>query len=413
MEIRLAFVSVLLLSAMLVFVPGIAKLMTRQTVTPVLFALFTVSRLFGWLGSHVLIAGLVQNSDLMLYYVDETSRAYSGDVPYLDYPSSYGPLFPYIAGIFLPFWDSPAAIALTVTLVEISAVAWFTSNILRSEQTDSYSTNLFLYIYTVQPAALYWSGMMAYNSTFILIFWVGAVLLLSHSRYLASLMALGFSLLASKFLSILVAPLALAHPDRRIKPVVFAGSFFLALLAICGLVGMDLLTPLKIEGGRSTSGNFWFFLGSWLPSGAEGHFWRFAPPLVMLTGISVFAFCCFRAWHDRPTLLQLCAAFSAVGWIFVLLSKKTLPHYVPMFLLFTVYAFCVAFGRRWTWIAVLMAMGGIGILEPGIWNGLGQPVFFSAVPFSTQSSLLLALDVFLIASYTFCLIHSARLAVQR
>lgn len=412
MEIRLAFVTVLLLSVLLVFVPVVARLMMRRQLTPVLVALFVASRLLGWFGSYVLVAGLVQNSDLMLYYVDEANLAYNGAVPYLDYPSSYGPLFPYIAGLFLPFWDSPAAIALAIVLVEIAAVSWFTIDRTRDSEADPYPTNLFLFVYTVHPAALYWSGMMAYNSTFTLVFWVGAILFLSRSRYFASLMILGFSLLASKVLSILVAPLALAHPDRRITSIAFAGLFFLGLLVISGLFGVDLLTPLKIEGGRSTSGNLWFLLGGWLPSGAEGDFWRFAPPVVMLASICVFAYLCFRAWHKRPDMLQLCAAVSAVGWIFILLSKKTFPHYVPMFLLFTVYVFCVAFGRRLAWIAVVMVLGGIGILEPGVWNSLGQPVFLGAVPYSPQSMLLLALDLVLIATYSFCLVHSARLALR-
>jgi hypothetical protein len=375
--------------------------------------LFTASRLAAWCGTYILAGELVQHSDLVKYYYPEALNAYRGFIPYLDFPTSYGPFFPYLSGLLLPMWSSPAAVALLMMTCEIAGVLLFASVAREKPGAPPEALALAILVYLVNPAAVYWSAMMAYNSSAILLCWVLVVACLAAQRYASSLTTMVGGVLAGKFLALLIAPVVIVHPRRRPVIVAVFTLFGLATLQLAHQLGIDLLLPLKIEGQRSTSGNVWFLLSAVVPFAADGLTWQIGPLVLMAVGTSAFALLLLRGWRQPPTLGQLAAAAATIGWLFMLVSKKTFPHYTPMFLLFVFYGLATS-GFLGRWAALVGAtVGAVGILEPGVWNALRQPRFFSdawASGMHTLSAALLAADVVLVAGATYLMIMCARAA---
>ena len=335
--------------------------------------LFVASRLGGWTVSYVLLADLTRYTDLVLYYYPEAVMVTEGRLPYLDFPTSYGPLFPFVSSALLPFWKAPAAVAFVMVLIEIMAVLWFVDLVARRDESGKDRATWTLAVYLVNPAALYWSGMMGYNSSLVLLCWVGAVGALTRNRFAASGIWLAVSVIAGKFLGVLAAPFWLAHPRRRYGVVAAMAILAVSLWYVGLRYQIDLALPLIREGHRSTAGNLWFLSAALAPSAPDGALWRYGPlALLAITALGLSGWLALR-WREVPRLEQICGALSAMGWLFLVLSKKSFPHYAPMFLLFTVAAMCARGSSNAAWAVLLAVIGAVGILEPGLWNALGQP----------------------------------------
>lgn len=371
MTLRLAFGLLLVCATALLWLPAVEKLLARSSAQRWLGWAFISSRLLGWLACYVAVPGLVRYSDLMLYYTPEASKVVAGLVPYRDFPTSYGPVYPYLNAAALLVWPHPAAIALVAVLFEIAALRLFVR--LGSGDGDIAMTRT-AFVYLLNPAALYWSGMLGYNSPVVLLFWVLALAALLARRPLASAAALAASIVAGKFLGVLLAPVWLLAARRRPGAVAGVAGAGLAGLLLAGQMGLDLTLPLQREGDRSTSGNLWF-LASVLPGVDPGSaLWRVGPALAFATAAAAMVTTTARRWAAAgPTLAQACGAIAALGWLFMLLSKKSFPHYTPMFLLFAVYAMSAWAPRAGRWPVLLAILGAIGIIEPGLWNALKQP----------------------------------------
>jgi hypothetical protein len=401
MIVRIAFGLVFMVATAMVLLPICQRLFKRAGALPWLLGVFAASRLGGWAAAYVVAPGLVRHSDLVLYYYPEALRALQGDLPYRDFPTSYGPLFPYVAATFLSLWNDQAAVALAMVLFEIAAVVLFAR--VAATRTDLSPDTLIraLLVYAVNPAALYWSGLLAYNSSIVLFFWVLALALLLWGRYAASLVALAASVIAGKFLAVLAGPVWLA--DRRRRPGLLVAAGALAVVGALALraAGLDLLLPLAREGGRSTAGNVWFLVSAIPFIAVDGAIWRFGPFLSFVAAAGALIGWLALRWTTRPNLVQLCAAISAFSWLFMLLMKKSYPHYTPMFLLLTVFALAdTTRGAAWR-LLLLAAAGAVGIIEPGLWNALGQPALLRAAcagGCSPTALALIAADVILIGT---------------
>lgn len=381
MTVRLALGLLLILASAAIFLPFVGRWLRHERAVPALFWLFSLSRIAGCLAAYALIPGLVRSSDLVKYYLPEAQLALGGQLPYLDFPSSYGPLFPYLAGSLLLFWNSPAAIALAMVGCEIVAVGVLCSCVRRERAPEDRLTSQpalaqALFLYMVSPAALYWSGLTAYNSSVVLLFWVIALALLFRLRYGPSLVALSLSVLAGKALGLLAGPLWLADPRRRIGMLAAAAVLALGAFLVARHYEIDLLLPLTREGERSTSGNIWFLLSGLMPLTADSAVWKYGPLASFALAVGALTLWLASKWKQAPSIAQFSAAIAVIGWLFMLLSKKTYPHYTPMFLLFCVLALSTA-SPRGLWILMLAFLGAIGIIEPGLWNALRQPTLLS------------------------------------
>lgn len=413
MAVRLAFGLLLVLATALLYFPAITRALRQPDAFKWLQWLFVGSRVAGWLGTYVVLGELTRYSDLVLYYHSEAVLAVGGQLPYIDFPTSYGPLFPYVAGVGLLVWPERAAIALVMIAFEVASVLLFVRRAATVGGTQIETINKCLFVYLCSPAALYWSGMLAYNSSIVLFFWVLSISFLVRGSYAASLGLVGASIVVGKFLGVLVAPVWLAAGRRRVPVLALFGLGALVLTAWLRQQGVDLLLPLVREGGRSTSGNIWFLLSGLVALSADGVLWRYGPLSILALSLATLAAWLWSRWKQSPTVTEVCAAVAATGWLFMLLSKKSYPHYVPMFLLFFVFAVSAHRPQNPRWAVLLAMIGLVGILEPGIWNGLGQPQWLSAVEPSGRTALYYALivaDATMVGAGAYYLAVSARIA---
>lgn len=374
MTIRLAFGLLLVCATALLWLPAVEAFLARASARRWLEWAFASSRILGWLACYVAVPGLVRYSDLMLYYTPEARQVLAGLAPYRDFPTSYGPLYTYLNAAALFVWNHPAAIALLVVLFEIAAVRLFVRLASRHADGEAAIART-LFVYLLNPAAFYWSGMLGYNSPVVLVFWVLALGAALASRPAASAAALAASVVAGKFLGVLMGPVWLLAARRRIVVVAAVAAAGIAGLLVARQMGIDLTLPLQREGHRSTAGNLWF-LASALPGiDPAGALWRFGPAAAFGAATAALMVMTLRRWPAAaaPTLAQACGAIAAVGWLFMLLSKKSFPHYTPMFLLFAVHAMSAWAPRERRWPLLLAILGAIGIVEPGLWNALKQP----------------------------------------
>lgn len=376
MIIRLVFGLLLVFATALLWLPAVEAFLARASARRWLEWAFASSRLLGWVACYVAVPGLVRYSDLMLYYTPEARQVLAGLAPYRDFPTSYGPFYTYLNAAALFVWNHPAAIALVVVLFEIAAVRLFVRLATRHGDGDGDAAIArTLFIYLLNPAAFYWSGMLGYNSPVVLVFWVLALGALLAGRTAVSATALAASVVAGKFLGVLMGPVWLLASRRRVAVVVAVAAAGIAALVVARQMGLDLTLPLQREGNRSTAGNLWF-LASALPGVDPGSaLWRYGPAAAFGAAVAALMVVTARRWTASavPTLAQACGAAAAIGWLFMLLSKKSFPHYTPMFLLFAVYAMSVWAPRDRRWPLLLAMLGAIGIVEPGLWNALKQP----------------------------------------
>lgn len=391
MTIRLAFGLLLVGATALLWLPAVEAFLARASAPRWLERAFVASRLLGWVACYVAVPGLVRYSDLMLYYTPEARQVLDGLAPYRDFPTSYGPLYTYLNAAALFLWNHPAAIALVVVLFEIAAVRLFVRLASRHGDGDPAIART-LFVYLLNPAAFYWSGMLGYNSPVVLVFWVLALGALLAGRTAASAAALAASVVAGKFLGVLIGPVWLLASRRRAAVVAAVAAAGLAALVVARQMGLDLTLPLQREGNRSTAGNLWF-LASALPGvDPGGALWRFGPAAAFGAAVAALMVSTARRWAAAaaPTLAQACGAIAAIGWLFMLLSKKSFPHYTPMFLIFAVYAMSASAPRERRWPLLLAVLGAIGIVEPGLWNALKQPESLAVACAGTCAPLALA-----------------------
>lgn len=412
---RLALGALLFLLTVLLFTPFVARCIRHPSALAWLQLLFATSRLCAWLATFVAVPGLVRSSDLVKYYYPQAVEVAQGQVPYVDFATSYGPAFPYLAASLLALSESHASVALVMVIAEIAAVLLFCRFAMEPGGNDErrLQVSTAIYVYLFSTAAFYWSGMMAYNSSIIALFWVVAIGLLARDRYRLGAAAVAGSVMAGKLLGLLVAPIWLADPRRRVGFVIGAALAAAAAIAVARYLGVDLLYPLRFEGDRATAGNLWFLLSAILPAPAPGSLWRFLPLLALAIGAIALTLAFRARWNERPSFTQLCAAAATLGWLFMLLSKKSYPHYLPMFLLLSVAALSAARGRG-LWVMLVSAAGAVGIVEPGLWNALGQPATLSGLCGAAcpqPLAWLVAADLLLVGVSGYLLAISYRIAI--
>lgn len=413
MLIRAAFGIALALATCLLFTAPGRRAVEQPAAFTLFRVLFVASRLMGWAVAYVVLADFTRFTDLVLYYYPEAALAFSGRIPYIDFPSSYGPVFPYLSGALLPVWDSPAAVALVMVLLEIGAVLALAGALRRDPHLPATASCWVLAVYLLNPASLYWSGMMAYNSSVILLCWVMAARLVVNGRFGASTAWLAASVAAGKFLGVIVAPLWVIHPARRYGVMVVAAAAAATAWLVARQFGADLALPLIREGNRSTAGNLWFLAGGLLPLSQDSAVWRYGSPLALLGVAGGLGVWLALKWREAPAFQQVAAAVSSLGWLFLVTSKKSYPHYAPMFLLMSVVALCDGRAGTWRWALLLALVGAVGLVEPGLWNALGQPQSLAQVTGNQAVLPLIGADVVLVVGAATLAVASARVAGAR
>ncbi len=148
-------------------------------------------------------------SDVPIFY-ESAKAAISGGVVYKDFQTSYSPLFPYLIGLILPFWNSSKAIVFILILLE-SVFVW-SSRKLTSFKNPFYIT---LFYYAL-PCSLVFSVIGGQEDVLMWGF-LSIVLLiyLKNKKHFILGISLGFALLLTKFIFVLIVPAAFFYFKNR------------------------------------------------------------------------------------------------------------------------------------------------------------------------------------------------------
>lgn len=323
-----------------------------------------ISRLAVFVALYAIL-GQSARMDVPAYYFPQAQAALSGQVPYRDFVSSYGPLFPYVSAIAVWFWPSPKAIVLLTILLEVISVPiWIgVGRRLLSEN----AVRIAAVLYLTNPLVILYSPVLGYNQAWISLCLAGAIWLLLRQRNLLSGLAMGTSIVAVKVLGIIFVPvLALAARRRLIWCI---GLLLASFVVYAPLVAMhvDILQPIRIESALTTSGNLPYLLTSIgiQTSGTAGAIWT----AVLLAGMAVVFLP--AAWRHRQEPVKIMLPFLGLVFItFMVLSRKAYPQYLGT----CMFALCLAAAeqaRSKVWIPLLLAgFSQLLCLEPslrGMW----------------------------------------------
>ena len=323
-----------------------------------------VSRLGVFLALYVILGQSVR-MDVSAYYLPQAQAALSGQLPYRDFVSSYGPLFPYVSAIAVWFWPSAKAIVLLTILLEIISVPIWVG--VGRRLVSENAVRIAAVLYLTNPLVILYSPVLGYNQAWISLCLAGAIWLLLRQRNLLSGLAMGASIVAVKILGIIFVPVLALTARRRL---IWCVSLLLASSVVYApLLAMhvDILQPIRTESALTTSGNLPYLLTAVgiQTSGTAGAIWT----AVLLAGMA--AVFLPAAWRHRQEPVKIVLPFLGLVFMtFMILSRKAYPQY----LVTCMFALCLAAAeqaRSKVWIPLLLAgLSQLLCLEPslrGMW----------------------------------------------
>lgn len=321
-------------------------------------ALAVGSRLSLFVAVYVVL-GAAAHSDVLGIYYPQALSALAGKLVHRDFPSSYAPLFPYVAALPLLVWHSPKAIILLAVLAEALALPLW----LRSARTllGDRPARLSIILYACSGLPLLDVVIEGQNQAYCAFFFALSVaLLLSRRPFLAGLAA-GASLGVVKFIAILHAPAPFAAAGAGRARFFVAGAS-LPLLVYGGflLAGADVFASLRVEAALISSGNLPFLLG-WPGGPAVG---AVATPALALALLGVVG------WGLRSGVAAAPRALFPFGALvlltFMIVSKKAYAYYLVIGF-FPIAATVAARAPGFAGMLAFGLFGALAAVEPSLW----------------------------------------------
>ena len=334
------------------------------------FALLLGSRLAMYVLTYVILGQEVP-SDVPWVYYPPGQLILEGKLPYRDFESSYAPLFGFVSAALISLWNNTKVFVLFAIAVEaVSLWMWMAvARMVTHETTARQATVLNIVNTNVLQTVL-----VGTNQIWIACLLGWSLLLVLRRKDVASGAVMALSITAIKILGIMFAPMLwlaatdttsqrretdnsspdklpradgtpvsfLEHvglPQRRLRWTIGFLAPTIVVYGIFMLLGVDILFPLKFEGGLETHGNIPYFLSlfGFDPSGPTGKF------SMLLMGL-IAAGLCLRAWAQgiggQPA--RIIDLISLIMLTFMLLSKKAFPAYLATAL----FPLCLTIARH-------------------------------------------------------------------
>lgn len=289
-----------------------------------------VARLGSIIALHTLAPHIVQFSDALLFYMPQSQRVLQGQLPYLDFSSSYSFLFPYLMAPGFRLWPGVGGAALTMFVAEFGiCTIWL--RIARHRREDLAASRA-VFLWLCSPLTWYWTALMGYNSVLIAMSAVAALAAVERRRPWLAVLLGALGLWAVKLLSLLAWP-AVAWQVREGR------ARRLVLLAVAGvaygsmpLLGIDTWRPLVIEAGCWSGGNVWAVAAMICPSCFEGSLVDYGS--FVLLGVTCVLVVRRHLESPRSSggFTSGCALTAALFLLYMMLAKKTYPMYEAMYL---------------------------------------------------------------------------------
>ena len=350
-------------------------------------------------------------SDAQRHYLPQALRVLDGEIPYRDFRTSYGPLFPFLIAPGLLLWRSPGSVVFTMLLVEAAMLAVYASRCRGAGRSGHWRVS---FLYVTSPISWYWVGAVGTNSVVIACFAMLSLALAEARRDAASGILAGLGLLFSKLPMILAWPAVLLFQKRGILSRGIPVAVVLAAMAALARVDVDVAGRAVDVDFRATSGNLWFLLSM------LGSFELNSPSVKQLSMLSLLAalapLCLFflvdRVRNGTGGFDSAAALLSVVNLIFMTLSYKTYPWYWAAFLPFALHTVVTDEELSLRPLIPLVFLGSITHLEPRLWMEVRawQPGLLSSI-----GGTLFVLDVAMLCAilyWTVLCYRRARLALR-
>ncbi len=323
-----------------------------------------------------------------------------GHLPYIQFNTSYSLLFQLFLLPFVYIWPAVDSIILMMVLIESATVLIYLLSLKRKYDFNKWYV---AFLYLINPISIYWE-ITGYNGVIISFFILLAVIAAEgHKKILAGiLMSVGF--LVSKFLILLGLPAIIFYQRKgtlkRLIPLII---IFIILLIVSVILRIDILFPLKYEIGRNTSGNLWFLIVAIIPGIKSSIFWDILPITIFII-IYIPLLIKYIRTNQKYTeySFDITLAFISISFLlFMIVSKKTYPFYMQMFLLFLIHTVSRSSQYSLTAIIMIFFIGAVTTIEPYLFEMLNYPIH----PMYNNISyfILPILDLILIINYLYLL----------
>ena len=340
------------------------------------------------------VLGYNPTSDIEYYYYPIANSARQFQVVYRDVYSPYSPFFGYWLSLPLHLWNDMRAIVLTMTAIEILAVA-ITYRIYRG--IENHGQRLFrVLFYLSLPVPFVMCVFSGQEDVALWLFALGAVWLWHKTKrpfWGGMLLALG--ILSTKAVFVfLIIPIFLMTPHRQKLPLV-AGMAVLGLPVLAFFywkTGLLFLEQPLTEGDFLKAPNWRSllnpFVGGLISEKGSSMKW-----VTLGITVIVLALTGLRAYGKRlvDTLPMIfLVAFGAM----TVLQQNAVSNYAYLFMLPLVFI-STDFKNRATTI-LLLVFNALAAIHPSFWWRIGQPYYkgfsmFSRFDYALEYSMEIAL----------------------
>lgn len=316
-----------------------------------------------------IIFDFLPTSDVPIFY-ESAQGAIKGGFVYKDFQTVYSPLFPYLIAVILPFWNSTKAIVLILILFEMIAVY------LTYKLSDSNNKSVKMLYYLSLPTGMVFSVLGGQEDVLMWGF-IAAILLIFqyfNSNFFIGIL-LGFALLFTKFLFILILPAFLLYSKKW--KYFLSGISLIGLSSLCILYhysGMGFLGPLN-EANIARTPNIWSFFhtlsNGLTPYGQKYINWL---GLILIEALVIFISLRYRLIHSFKSYIQ--GIFIQLFVFLMIVQQSSYSNYAYVFILPLI--FYIDFDKNSEMIFFLI-LNILLVIQPAIWWRNGLPYIHSYV----------------------------------
>lgn len=315
------------------------------------------------LSLYVLVFFVLQiqpRGDVIGFYWPQALNVLHGKIPYLDFPSSYAPLHPFLGALLARVWPSPLVLVLFAILCESALLSlWLPLGRFFMREGQVRRAALF---YLTAGISVQFVTIDGQNNVIVALLTGLAILLLQRNRHLLSGFFVGLAVSIVKFLPLVYIPVFFAASTKRSRYIL---GFVLGVVPIYAAFAsrhIPIFSSLSTEGEIKSASNLPFLIesitGSEIPSRLLD-----AGLLIILCLILALVFRTVEISTPVIRLQVLVFAVAALTLAILFFAKKSWPPY----LLLGLFPICATIPKGKVSVYLFSLFNIVAVTEPSVW----------------------------------------------